>query len=315
METTHSMAAHQNQHPSIARTAVDTKAISSDFPYASKFVEVFGSKMHYIDVGEGEPILFLHGNPTSSYLWRNIIPHVSDQARCIAVDLIGMGKSDHPAIPYRYDDQYRYLSAFIDTLGIGSNLTLCIHDWGSGLGFRWAHEHADDVRAIAFMEAMIRPLSYADLPKSLQMAMRMMRTDVFNWLMVGVANLFLRKLLPDLTYQKMAPEALAHYRSAYPTVASRRAVRQWPKEVPFDGQPADNYAVVMAFRAWLTETNIPKLLFYADDGVAIKEPEVAWCRQHLSNLEVVDLGHGKHFLQETHPHTIGQELARWFGSL
>ncbi len=292
-----------------------TESAPSAFPFKSKYVEVLGSNMHYIDVGEGQPILFIHGNPASSYLWRNIIPYVSGQARCIAVDLIGMGKSDHPDIPYRYDDQYRYLCAFIDALGIGSNLTLFVQDWGSGLGFRWAHDHAEDVRAIAFMEAMVRPMSYADLPGSLKFAMRLMRTSFFNWLMIGVANLFLRKLLPDLTYKEMSPEVLAYYRSAFPTVASRRAVRQWPLEVPFDGKPADNYAVVMAYLEWLTRTDVPKLLFHGDDGVAIKAPEIAWCRENLSNLQVVDLGPGKHFLQETHPDTIGEELSAWYASL
>ncbi|MHA1548884.1 MAG: haloalkane dehalogenase [Alphaproteobacteria bacterium] len=294
---------------------VPTEAAPSAFPFESRFVEVLGSQMHYVEIGEGDPILFIHGNPTSSYLWRNIIPHVSGQARCIAVDLIGMGKSDHPDIAYRYDDQYRYLNAFIDALGIGSNLTLVIHDWGSGLGFRWAHEHANDVRAIAFMEGMIRPMSYADLPGSLKVVMRLMRTSFFNWLMVGVGNLFLRKLLPDLTHGKMRPETLAYYRSAYPSVASRRAVRQWPREVPFDGQPADNHAVVAAYREWLTRTDIPKLLLHVDDGVSIKGPEIAWCGENLANLDIVDLGPGKHFLQETHPDAIGRELSAWYTTL
>lgn len=302
-------------HAGDSSVPVASEAVSSAFPFESRYVDVLGSRMHYIDVGEGRPILFLHGNPTSSYLWRNIIPHVSGQARCIAVDLIGMGKSDHPDIPYRYDDQYRYLCAFIEALGIGTDLTLFVQDWGSGLGFRWAHEHAEDVRAIAFMEAMVRPLSYSDLPGSLKLAMRLMRTSLFNWLLVGVANLFLRKLLPDLTYRELSPEALAYYRAAFPTVASRRAVRQWPREVPFDGKPADNYAVVMAYVDWLTRTDIPKLLFHGDDGVAIKAPEVAWCRDNLSELQVIDLGPGKHFLQETHPHAIGEELSAWYASL
>ncbi|MGK0227016.1 MAG: haloalkane dehalogenase, partial [Thermoproteota archaeon] len=172
-------------------TVSDTQEISADFPFESKYIEVHGSKMHYIDEGEGDPILFLHGNPMSSYLWRNIIPHLSGQGRCIAPDLIGMGKSDHPDIPYRFDDQYRYLSGFVEALGIGSNVTLVIHDWGSALGFRWAHDHADDVKAIAFMEAMIKTLSLADMPGSLRMAFRMMRAPVMGWLMVSVGNIFL----------------------------------------------------------------------------------------------------------------------------
>jgi haloalkane dehalogenase len=293
----------------------DTQEISAAFPFESKFATVDGSKMHYIDVGEGDPILFLHGNPTSSYLWRNIIPHLSDQARCIAVDLIGMGKSDHPDIPYRYDDHYDYLCGFIDALGIGSNLTLVIHDWGSGLGFRWAHDHENGVKAIAFMEAMIRGLSLDDMPGSLRIAMRMMRAPGTGWAMISGANIFLKKMLPDLTYAEISPDALAYYRSAFPTIASRKAVRQWPRELPLDGVPADNAAIVDAYREWLTHTDVPKLLFYGNAGIAIKEAEVAWCRENLSNLTAVDLGDAIHFIQETHPDTIGAELSKWYAGL
>ncbi len=293
----------------------DTEEISAAFPFESKFVDVHGAKMHYIDVGEGDPILFLHGNPTSSYLWRNIIPHLSSQGRCIAPDLIGMGKSDHPDLPYRYDDHYRYVSGFISALGIGSNLTLVIHDWGSALGFRWAHEHESGVKAIAFMEAMVRTMSLADLPGSLRVAFRMMRSPGIGWLMISVANIFVKKMLPDLTHAKMSPEALAYYAAAFPTVASRKAVRQWPAEVPLDGSPADNATVVEAYREWLTRTEVPKLLFHGNAGVAIKDAEVAWCRENLSNLEVVDLGEGIHFLQETHPEKIGRALSKWYAGL
>jgi len=293
----------------------EAQQISAAFPFESNFVDVHGSKMHYIDVGEGDPILLVHGAPTSSYLWRNIVPHLSGQGRCIAVDLIGMGQSDHPDIPYRYDDQYRYLSGFIDALGIGSNLTLVIHDWGSGLGFRWAYDHQHDVKAIAFMEGMIRGLSIDDMPGSLRMAMRMMRAPVTGWLMISVANLFMKKMLPDLTYATLSPEALAYYRSAYPTIASRKPIRQWPREVPLDGVPADNAAVVEAYREWLTRTDIPMLLFYGNAGVAIKEPEVAWCREQIANIDIVDLGDAIHFVQETHPETIGSELSKWYARL
>ncbi len=143
----------------------------------------------------------------------------------------------------------------------------------------------------------------------------MMRSPGVGWLMISVGNVFLRKMLPDLTHAKMSPEALAYYRSAFPTVASRKAVRQWPREVPFDGNPADNVAVVEAYREWLTRTDVPKLLFYGNAGIAIKEAEVAWCRENLSNLDVVDLGDAIHFVQETHPATIGDELSKWYAAL
>jgi haloalkane dehalogenase len=289
--------------------------ISAAFPFESKSIEVHGSNMHYIDVGEGDPILFLHGNPTSSYLWRNIVPHLSGQGRCIAVDLIGMGKSDHPDIAYSYDDQYRYLCGFIDALGIGSNLTLVIHDWGSGLGFRWARDHADDVKAIAFMEAMIGTVSLNEMPRALRIALRMMRAPGTGWLMVSVANMVLRKMLPDLTHAKMSDEALAYYRSAFPTIASRKAVLQWGREVPVDGKPAGNAAVVEAYRQWLTQTEIPKLLFYGNAGVIIKDDDLTWCQDNLSNLDVIELGDAIHFVQETHPQTIGTELSKWHAAL
>jgi haloalkane dehalogenase len=289
-----------------------TEEVSAEFPFESKFVEVHGAKMHYVEQGQGDPILFLHGNPMSSYLWRNIIPHLSGQGRCIAPDLIGMGKSEHPDIGYTYDDQYRYLCGFIDALDLGSNVTLVLHDWGSLLGFRWANDHRDDVKSIAFMEAMIRPMSLDDLPVALRLVMRMMRAPVTGWLMVSVANVLLKKLIPDLTYAEISPEALAHYQSAHPTIASRKPLLQLPRELPLDGKPAGNFASVQAYQQWLTETDVPKLLLHGNDGVAIKQPDIAWCEEHLANLDIVDLGEGRHFLQETHPARIGSELSKWY---
>jgi haloalkane dehalogenase len=180
------------------------------------------------------------------------------------------------------------------------------------LGFRWAHDHENGVKAIAFMEAMIRGLSLDDMPGSLRMAMRMMRAPGIGWLLISVGNIFLKKMLPDLTYREMSPEALAYYRSAFPTIASRKAVREWPRELSLDGDPADNAAIVADYRQWLTRTEVPKLLFYGNAGVAIKDAEVAWCRENLSNLETVDLGDAIHFVQETHPETIGAELSKWY---
>jgi haloalkane dehalogenase len=165
------------------------------------------------------------------------------------------------------------------------------------------------------MEGMIRGLSIDDMPGSLRMAMRMMRAPVTGWLMISVANLFMKKMLPDFTYATLSPEALEYYRSAYPTIASRKPIRQWPREVPLDGVPADNAAVVEAYREWLTRTDIPMLLFYGNAGVAIKEPEVAWCREQIANIDIVDLGDAIHFVQETHPETIGSELSKWYARL
>ena len=294
---------------------VSSEAPSALFPFESKFVEVHGSRMHYVDVGEGDPILFLHGNPTSSYLWRNIIPHLSGQGRCIAPDLIGMGKSDHPDIPYRYDDHYRYVSGFIDALGIGSNLTLVIHDWGSGLGFRWAHEHEASVRGIAFMEAMVGPLTWATMPNGFKFGFRMMRMPGAGWLMISVANMFVKQMLPSLVHRGLTPEAQAHYASAVPTVASRKAVRQWPREVPISGQPADNVAVIKGYGDWLTRTQLPKILFHANPAIILRQDDVAWCRENMANLQTVDIGDGLHFIQEDNPGLIGAELSKWHAAI
>jgi haloalkane dehalogenase len=292
-----------------------TNEISADFGYDSKYVDVHGSKMHYIDVGQGDPIVFLHGNPTSSYLWRNVIPHLSGQARCIAPDLIGMGKSAHPDIPYRYDDQYRYLCGFMDELGLDSNVTLVLHDWGSGLGFRWAHEHEASVKGIAFMEAMVRLFTWDRFPTDARVAIRMMRTPGLGWSMASLGNVFIKKMLPDMVQRDLDPAAREYYASAFPTVSSRKAVRQWPREIPIDGKPADNAATMGAYSDWLTSTEVPKILLYVNPGVGITEQDVAWCRENMANLETVDIGDGLHFIQEDNPELIGRELSAWYPSL
>ncbi len=292
-----------------------TKDISAEFPFESKFVDVDGSKMHYVDVGEGDPILFLHGNPTSSYLWRNIILYLSGQARCIAPDLIGMGKSDHPRIPYRYDDQYRYLSGFVDTLEIGANLTLVIHDWGSGLGFRWAHEHEKSVKGIAFMEAMLAPLTWDAMPAEFRTGFRMMRSPGIGWLMISVGNIFIKKMLPKMVCRGLSPGAQKYYASAFPSISSRKAVRQWPREIPINGTPTDNTATIEAYGEWLPNTQLPKILFHGSPGTIIRADEVAWCRENLANLQIVDIGDGYHFIQEDNPDLIGAEPSKWYASL
>jgi haloalkane dehalogenase len=298
-----------------AETMTSTTEISAKFGFESKFVEVHGSRMHYVDVGEGDPILFLHGNPTSSYLWRNVIPYLSEQGRCIAPDLIGMGKSDHPELSYRYDDQYRYLTGFTDALGIDSNVTLVLHDWGSGLGFRWAHENQDSVKGIAFMEAMIRLFSWDRMPVDARVAIRMMRTPGLGWLMASVGNIFIKKMLPDMVHRDLDPAAYEYYASAFPTVSSRKAVRQWPREIPIDGKPSRNATSIGAYAEWLTRTELPKILFHASPGTAITETEVAWCKENMANLQTVDIGEGLHFIQEDNPDMIGAELSSWYASL
>lgn len=284
--------------------------ISAEFPFESKFVEVNGSKMHYVDVGSGDPILFLHGNPTSSYLWRNVIPHLQGQGRCIAPDLIGMGKSDKPNIPYKYEDHFDYLEKFIEALEL-KNITLVIHDWGSGLGFHYANTHRDNVKGIAFMEAMVKPMTWKEMPKGMDKVFRMLRAPFIGWMMISVGNMFLKKMLPDLIVRKLSKEETAYYNEPYSTIGSRKPVRVWPQEIPIEGKPARTYDKIEAYHQWLLESDLPKLCLYTHPGAIMREEYVAYIKDNFKKVDMVDIGGGKHFIQEDVPHRIGEEVAKW----
>ncbi|MHA2277964.1 MAG: haloalkane dehalogenase [Candidatus Kariarchaeaceae archaeon] len=227
--------------------------ISAEFPFESKYIEVKGSKIHYIDEGEGDPILFIHGNPTSSYLWRNIVPYLTDSGRCIALDLIGMGKSDKPDIDYGFHDSYEYLDAFITELGL-KNITLVIHDWGSGLGFHYANMHRDNVKAIAFMEAMYNAPNFDEMQRSVKFSIKMIRAPLFGSLMVKRANIFIKKMLPDLIERELTKEEKEYYASPYPDAKSRNPLLAWPKSIPIKGKPADVASVVADYHSRIVRT-------------------------------------------------------------
>src|ERR671918_1275104 len=188
--------------------------ISAEFPFESKYVEVLGSKMHYIDEGEGDPILFIHGNPTSSYLWRNIIPYVEPHGRAIAVDLIGMGKSDKPDIGYRFVDHARYLESFIEKLDL-KNITLVVHDWGSALGFNYAMRHEDNGKGNAFMEAFLMPLTWSEFPENVKGIFQTIRTPGSGYDLIVNKNFFVEKLLPDAILRNLTQEEMNQYREPY----------------------------------------------------------------------------------------------------
>ena len=293
---------------------MQSKQISSAFPFASRYVEVHGWRMHYIDEGSGDPILFLHGNPTSSYLWRNIIPYLTHLGRCIAPDLIGMGRSDKPDIAYRFTDHSKYVDGFIEKLGL-SRITLVVHDWGSGLGFHYAARNEDRIKAVAFMEAIYRPAKWEDFPPDFRMGFRLMRTPVIGWLLISVANFFVNQILPKATVRRLGAEEMNHYRAPFTTIASRRPVRRWPCEIPIEGSPADVHQIVLDYNRWLQATPLPKLLFHATPGGIITESGARWCASHLKNITSVHIGPGIHYLQEDNPHLIGEKLAQWYRSL
>ena len=284
--------------------------ISAAFPFRSNYVEVLGSRMHYIDEGEGDPILFIHGNPTSSYLWRNIIPYVEPYGRAIAVDLIGMGKSDKPDIDYRFVDHARYLESFIEKLDL-KNITLVVHDWGSALGFNYAMRHEDNVKGIAFMEAFLMPLTWSEFPENVKGIFQTIRTPGSGYDLIVNKNFFVEKLLPDAILRNLTQEEMNQYREPFKTVESRKPVLVWPNEIPIDGKPPDVHKIVSDYNLWLQETELPKLFFYANPGGLISASIVDWSTANLKNLQTVDLGQGIHYLQEDHPEAIGKALANW----
>ncbi len=290
------------------------ESISPAFPFTSRYVEVHGSTIHYVDEGEGDPVLFLHGNPTSSYLWRNVIPHVTPLARAVAPDLIGMGKSDKPDIPYRFFDHARFVDGFIDALGL-ENVTLVIHDWGSALGFHYARRHQGNVKGLAFMEAILRPVTWADFPADYKLGFKLFRTPVAGWLMISGMNMFVRKILPGAIVRPLSAEELDRYAEPYPTAASRRPVLRWPREIPIEGHPADVHEAVVAYSEWLQETPLPKLFCHARPGGLAPPSLVEWVETSFPNLTSVDVGKGIHYLQEDSPGRIGAALANWYQGL
>lgn len=292
----------------------ETKAISPDFPFESHFVEVEGSKIHYVDEGEGDPILFLHGNPTSSYLWRNIIPYMTSQGRCIAPDLIGMGKSDKPDIDYDFFDHVKYIDGFIEALGL-KNITLVIHDWGSGIGFHYAMRHEENIKAIAFMEAILQPIPSYEAMGAMGAMFKSWRTPGVGEQMLIENNMFVEQVLPGAVSRGLTEAEMEHYRAPYLKPESRKPVWMWPSQVPIGGEPPKVVAAVESYNAKLQASELPKILFYATPGALITAPVVEWCKANLKNLTTVDIGAGVHFVQEDHPHLIGSKLAEWHKGL
>ncbi|MGI0044597.1 MAG: haloalkane dehalogenase, partial [Nitrososphaeraceae archaeon] len=265
---------------------------------------------HYIDEGEGDPILFIHGNPTSSYLWRNIIPYVEPYGRAIAVDLIGMGKSDKPDIDYRFVDHAKYLEGFIEELGL-KNITLVVHDWGSALGFNYAMQYEDNVKGIAFMEALLMPLTWDVFSDEFKNIFQTFRTPGAGYELIVNKNFFVEQILPGGILRNLTEEEMNQYREPYKITESRKPVWVWPNEIPIDGKPADVHKIVTDYNRWLQETELPKILFYASPGAITNASVVDWSEANLKNVETVDLGQGIHYLQEDHPEAIGGALANW----
>ncbi|MBS29052.1 MAG: haloalkane dehalogenase [Alphaproteobacteria bacterium] len=285
-----------------------------------KFAEVHGRRMAYVETGnlDGDPIVFLHGNPTSSYLWRNIIPYAEAFGRCIAPELIGMGDSDK--LPdsgpdrYRFVEHREYLDALLEQLGVNRNVTLVIHDWGSGLGFDWANRHRDAVRGIAYMEALVKPRSWEDFPERARPAFQAMRSEEGEEMVLD-NNFFVEVMLPGSILRDLTEEEHAEYRRPFAEAGeARRPTLTWPRQIPIEGEPADVTAIMEDYAAWLPTSELPKLFVNAEPGALLSDgPSRDFCRTWANQTEVIVKG--SHFIQEDSPDEIGQALADWLKTL
>jgi haloalkane dehalogenase len=276
-------------------------------------IDVLGSEMAYVDVGDGDPIVFLHGNPTSSYLWRNVIPHVAGQGRCIAPDLIGMGDSDKvPGLDYRFVDHRRYLDAFLEAVGVEDAVTLVVHDWGSALGFDWANRHRDSVAGIAYMEAIVRPVTWDDWPEASRSIFEAMRSAAGDEIVLE-KNVFVERILPASVIRKLSDDEMDEYRRPFRNPGEdRRPTLTWPREIPIDGAPGDVAAIVDDYGRWLSTSDLPKIFIDADPGAILVGSQREFCRDWPNQTEVRVVG--THFIQEDSPEEIGMALSRWIES-
>src|ERR1700741_2777737 len=291
--------------------------ISAAFPYQKQRRRVLGREMAYVEVGQGDPIVFLHGNPTSSYLWRNVLPHLQPRGRCIAPDLIGMGDSDK--LPhsgpgsYRFVEHHRYLDALLKALDVHEPVTLVVHDWGSALGFDWANRHREAVKGIAFMEAIVAPQG-ADHWDSMGMrsALETLRSEAGEE-MVLQNNYFIEEILPNAIQRKLSDEEMAEYRRPFAEPGEgRRPTLTWPRQIPIEGEPADVAAIATAYADWLATSRVPKLWVKAEPGGILAGGAVVdFVRGWPAQAEVTVAG--IHFVQEDSPDEIGRAIADWMG--
>jgi haloalkane dehalogenase len=293
---------------------VKHEPIPATDPYERRRVAVLDSEMAYVDTGAGDPMVFLHGNPTSSYLWRNVIPHVEGLARCLAPDLLGMGESGKsPSGSYRFVDHARYLDAWFGALGLTANVTLVGHDWGSALAFYWAHRHPDRVKGIAYMEAVVQPVTWEDWPEAARGIFQAMRSPAGEEIILE-KNVFVERILPASVLRSLTDEEMAAYRRPYGEPGeSRRPTLTWPREIPVEGEPADVVEIVGRYAEWLGASDVPKLFINADPGIVLTGRQREFCRAWPNQREVTVKG--LHFIQEDSPAEIGQAIAEWYASL
>lgn len=282
-----------------------------------KHLTVMGKSMAYCEMGEGDPILFLHGNPTSSYLWRNIMPFAADLGRCLAPDLIGMGDSDKLDNPgpesYRFVEHRAYLDAWIEAVGVTDNVTLVIHDWGSALGFDWARRNADRVKAIAYMEGIVRPVLWEEWNQQSRPVFEGFRSEAGE-AMVLRKNVFVEKVLPGSVLRGLTEAEMTVYRRPFLTPGEdRRPTLSWPRQIPLAGEPREVVDIVQEYADWMATNDLPKLFVNGEPGAILVGAQREFCRGWKNQTEVTV--RGSHFIQEDSPTEIGEALHAWLSAL
>ncbi len=285
--------------------------------HPKKHVSVLGQSMAYVEMGSGDPIVFQHGNPTSSYLWRNIMPALAKQGRCIALDLIGMGDSDKltPPGPDRYTlaEHQRFFDAAMDALGVANNVTLVLHDWGSSLGFDWARRHAGALKGICYMEAIVCPMEWSQWPAAATPVFKGFRSPAGED-MALTKNVFVERVLPGSILRKLSDEEMAVYRRPFAEPGeSRRPTLTWPRQIPLGGEPANVVAVVQSYADWLAKSRVPKLFVNAEPGAILIGAQRDFCRSFPNQREVTVKGN--HFLQEDSPDEIADAISSWLAEI
>ena len=282
-----------------------------------KTIEVLGRQMSYVEIGTGTPIVFQHGNPTSSYLWRNIMPQLSALGRCIAIDLIGMGNSEKldSSGPERYtfEEHLRYFDAALAALNVEANVVLVVHDWGSALGFDWANRHREAIRGLCYMESLVRPVSWSEWPELSAKVFQGFRSPAGE-AMVLDKNIFVEKVLPGSVLRTLTDEEMTVYRRPYLEPGeSRRPTLTWPRQIPIEGEPANVVEIVQSYADWLLESPVPKLFINAEPGAILTGEPREFCRRWPNQVEVTVTG--SHFIQEDSPEEIANALSSWIQTI
>ena len=287
------------------------ETISTQDSHPRKRIFTGGIDISYVDTGTGAPIVFLHGNPTSSYLWRNVIPHLETSGRCLAPDLMGMGESGaSPNGSYRFTDHSALLDDWLDAMGLPSHVTLVVHDWGSALGFHWAKRNLGRIKGLVYMEAIVRPVTWEDWPEAARQVFQGFRSPAGEE-MVLERNIFVERVLPGSVLRDLTEDEMEVYRCPYLEAGeSRRPTLTWPREIPIDGEPADVVQIVSEYAEWLASSQVAKLFINADPGAILTGPQREFCRSWPNQQEVTVKG--VHFIQEDSPAEIGRAIAGWY---